>query len=491
MKYVKAAIALLMALITSAGILTGCSEQYNASSTSGVQQDNISLKWYFMGNFPQPEQERIFEEVNKMLLDKIGVTCEFMAMSWGDFESKMSRVISSGEEFDVCYTSNFTNNYYQNVAKGSFVPLDDLLETYAPKTFASIDSEYWDAVRINGKIYGVINQQVFANTPTVQIPKELAEKYELDLNSSLNGNFANLTPFLEKVHKDQPELAVRIGGIYTSYDCLGGTDIPGAIKRDDKTLTVFNQFESEEYLSAVNTIREWNEKGYTHGEEYLMSQPTSIPGKLIWSAEIDGCYKPSNTTVDANGISVVNIPFGKPLLGTPNITGTMQAISITSQHPEKAMEMLEIFNTDQDAYMLLNYGMKGEHWDTDEEGFLVNNLEKSKNYSPTVNWMFATNFMQIPFAHEGSGIWERTKQYNNDAQRSPAFGFSFNAEPVKNEISKCSVVIDTYEPGLKLGVYTEEEVQQMQAELKKAGVDQIIEEMQKQVDQWAKSQEKK
>lgn len=507
MKKRKRSLAVLLSLLAAASSLTACTGGETTQSQSPAQSQNqagdtseeaqsgdaeleeASLKWYFVGGFPQTDQERIFGEVNKLLKERINATCEFVALGWGDYENKMNVVISSGQDYDVCYTSDFMNPYAKNVGKGAFAPLDDLLKEYAPETYASIDEAYWDAIRVNGKIYGVINQQVFARTPAVTIPKELAETYGFDLET-LDGDLDNLTPFLDKVHADHPELAVRVGGVTTSFDTLVAQGTPGAVRMDDETLTVFNQFKSEEFLHSAEVLRQWNAKGYTHGEEFLVSLPTVVPGKLIYSAEVDGAYKPSNPTTNTAGIEVITIPFDKPTITTGGIVATMQAISANSKNKERAMMMLEIFNTDQDAYMLLNYGIKGEHWDTDEEGFLDTTLEASANYSPGVNWMFATNFMQIPYANEGLDIWERTKTFNAEAEKSVALGFSFDSEPVKNEIAKCSVIGEEY-AGLKYGIYSEEEVAQMVQEMDDAGADVIIAELQRQLDAWAESNGKK
>ena len=42
--------------------------------------------------------------------------------------------------------------------------------------------------------------------------------------------------------------------------------------------------------------------------------------------------------------------------------GAMTAINKNSAHPEKAMEFLNLVNTDEYLRNLLNYGIEGVHW---------------------------------------------------------------------------------------------------------------------------------
>ncbi|CAK4839762.1 unnamed protein product [Aphanomyces euteiches] len=108
--------------------------------------------------------------------------------------------------------------------------------------------------------------------------------------------------------------------------------------------------------------------------------------------------------------------------------------------------------------------------------------ENNLKYFPNVAWMFATNFMAIPAKGQASTIWEDTKTLNNTAQKSALFGFIFVADPVKNEIAKCGAVIDEYALAIRLGLVDEAKYKVFLDKLKKAGVDTITAEAQKQVD---------
>ena len=167
----------------------------SAAANTPASLPEVKLTWYFPGPWPQPEQDQVFAEVNKVIKAKINATVDFKPFSFGDYDQKMKVVIASGEPYDLAFTANWINNYAQNVAKGAFLPLDDLLAKYAPQSFANVPKTFWEATKVKGKIYGFVNQQISARTPSVGIPKDLADEYKFDINSlagKINGFTLNL-----------------------------------------------------------------------------------------------------------------------------------------------------------------------------------------------------------------------------------------------------------------------------------------------------------
>ena len=66
------------------------------------------------------------------------------------------------------------------------------------------------------------------------------------------------------------------------------------------------------------------------------------------------------------------------------------------------------------------------------------------------------------------------------------FGYSFDASPVSTQVSAVSTVIAEYMPSLECGVVEDVEasVEEFRAALNSAGIDKIIAENQRQLDEW-------
>ncbi|SFT29410.1 DUF3502 domain-containing protein [Paenibacillus sp. BC26] len=487
---------------TSKADNTATNESSNAAATDNTAATNTNttadlpeakLTWYFPGNFPQPQQDKIFAEVNKVIKEKINATVDFKAIPFGDYDQKMQVVIASGEPYDITFTAGWINNYTQNVAKGAFLPLDDLLAKYAPKTLASMPASFWDATKIKGQIYGFVNQQISARTPAVAVPKALIDKYGLDMNAisgKINENSLDLLlPFIEAVQKDNPQKypVIGIDPDFFNMEAIVGFNVPGVVMFGDDTLKVINQFESDGYKKFAATLRDWSAKGILHSKERISKKTDDwTDGKAgKWVLNIGGAFKPGGANLDSalGGEPYLEVPAGTAHLTTGGITATMQAINRNSKNPERAMMLLELLNTDKDLYNLLNFGIKGEQYDFDADGLMIPGPTQA-DYNPQVPWMFASNFLANVEKGMPVDVWEQTKKVNAEAEPSLLLGFTFDAEPVKGEIAKASAVNDEYSRAITLGVTSEEKYNEFVAKMKDAGADKIIAEMQKQIDAW-------
>lgn len=465
----------------------------DAAANTSADLPEVKLTWYFPGNWPQPEQEKVFAEVNKVIKSKINATVDFKAIPFGDFDQKMQVVIASGEPYDITFTAGWINNYTQNVAKGAFLPLDDLLAKYAPQTYASMPASFWDATKIKGQIYGFVNQQISARTPAVAVPQSLIDKYGLDMNAisaKIGPDTLNLLePFIQAVKKDNPQKypVVGIDPDFFNIEAIVGINVPGVVAFNDDSLTVVNQFESDGFKKFLATLRDWNAKGYMNSKERLSKKTDDWTdgkaGKFIFN--IGGAFKPGGANLDSalGGEPYAEVPAGTAHLTTGGITATMQAINRNSKNPERAMMLLELLNTDKDLYNLLNFGIKDDHFKIDSDGLMIPG-DNQQGYNPQVPWMFASNFLANVEKGMPADVWEQTKKVNADALPSKLLGFTFDAEPVKGEIAKATAVWDEYSRAISLGVTSDEKYNEFLAKMKTAGAEKIIAEMQKQINDW-------
>lgn len=106
-----------------------------------------------LGDAPK-DLNLIQDEVNKMALEDLNATVKFNFTTWTDWESKYKLLLSSGQPIDLIFTAEWTN-YQSYAVKGAFLPLDDLLPKAAPKLQAYVPQDFWEAVKVDKKIYTV------------------------------------------------------------------------------------------------------------------------------------------------------------------------------------------------------------------------------------------------------------------------------------------------------------------------------------------------
>ncbi len=520
MKLLKKLAVLGLAGVLAAGTLAGCgkSETKTGSKDTTLSKEStkdtssketgskntdpgetIPIKWYLAGSGPQADVEAVQEAINTYLLDtyNMNIDLQMIATDYANYPLKMQMVIASGEEYDICWTSSWNNNYYDNVNKNAFIPLDDLLKENAPELLASMDTSIWDAVRVKGSIYGVPSQQIFPKQNYVVILKEYADKYGLDVSKV--SKLSDLEEFFKQVKADNPDIypfAASSNGLLgkhnvaLGFESIAGVSIPGAIKIGDDGVTIYNQFESTELKGFYEMMHRWMEEGLVRKDAVTVADnavPDMKAGKHI--AAINATYKPgveATETANFGNKEVVFATLSDPYLATENLVSSLNAVSQTSKHPDVAMKFLNLVNTDKTLYNLLCFGIEGTHYTVNGDGTVK--TDDAKGYNPNVDWMLGNQFNGLLREGQAPDVWEKTKELNVSAVESKALGFSFDSTTVTNEIASVSAVYDQYGKTLETGGADPETVlPEFIDKLKTAGADRIIEEMQKQLDEWKAS----
>lgn len=467
----------------------------NEGTTSeATELKNVDLTWYFGGN-PQADVASVEQAINEYLKDTLNVNIHLKAIDFGSIAQKMQLVNAASEEYDLAFTSNWANDYYQNVNKGAFLPLGDLLAQYAPDIMGILPQGGWEAAKVNGEIYAVPNYQIWARTDVIYPMKETAEKYGLDVDN-ITG-WKDLTPFLEKVKASEPNLVamenskVGVFGnniLHYGFDEFAGRNVPGVVKFDDENLQVLNQFESPEYKEFVTMTRDWNGKGFFRKDAATLIDTTPDRKAAKVAVINGGTVKPGGEAEMAavTGKEMLQLGVSQPVLSTSGIIATMTGISKTSKNPERAMMFLNMLYKDKTLYNLVAHGIEGKHYKKIDDQTVE--AIKDAGYDPNTDWLFGNQFNGYYRAGQNPGIWEETIELNNNAVQSVLLGFSFDPTPVKTEIAQIATVTAQYVPLLETGSVDPEKVlPEFIDKLKKAGSDKILQEEQKQIDAWKAS----
>ncbi|NOU98903.1 ABC transporter substrate-binding protein [Paenibacillus planticolens] len=508
----KCPVLILAILFAAVSLISGCDSNKPTKDISGTDQvlvtdrpsqkdlPQVELVYYFPSP-PQKDLQAINEELNRLIKPKINATVKLNMIDLGNYDQKMDLMIASGEPFDLAFTSTWINNYFQNASKGAYVAIDELLDKYGTKTKAGVPANIWNAAKVNGKLYGVINYQVMATSYGFDVQKELADKYHFDWKNVKT--FEDLEPFLNAVKKGEtnkiPLEYSTTGDIFVGaaplygFDIIGDQKLPGWVRLNDKDLKVIDQYDSPEFKKLIVQTRKWYEKGYFR-KDAATTKEIAADRKAARYAMAMPAYQTLDSTEDPfssgglkaiTGVEWYRKRFTKPIITTDRAAATITAISSTSNNPERAMMFLELMNSDPQIANLLNFGIEGKQYkkisDTRIERI------KDSGYDPNFPWVFGNNLILWKTENDTSNKDEMWNQLNKNSDLSPILGFTFDTEAVKSEVAQCQVVIDQYLSALTTGTADPDKFQpEFIGKLKKSGVDKIIAEKQKQLDEWRK-----
>ena len=268
------------------------------------------------------------------------------------------------------------------------------------------------------------------------------------------------------------------------WESIGDATAPGSVRSLDEAPVVFNEYDTDEFRDFITTCADFAAKGYIPANE--LTQPTvddtvSVCGVL-------STYSPSCVDGTVNGYfdaPAVYVPVGKPIITTSNATATMTAVGATSRHVDKAVQFIEQLNANADVYHLISYGIRGTHYDLDEKGMYYK-LQETVTYTAP-SYMFGDTWNAFIAQGGDPEQIEKSKLLNETADVSRLMGFIFDAANVTTEIANCSAVTNEYMPTFATGGFGDKTQQSYEEFLKKleaAGVQRVLEEKQRQVDQF-------
>ena len=437
---------------------------------------------------PPMDISAIEQKLSNVLTKKINATIKIHAYTLNEYTTKMSGIIAAGSSFDVCYTSPDVNPYLTNVQREAFLPLDSLLPKYAPETWKAIPSQIWDQARVDGKIYGSVNEQIFPRTygynarSAANIQDFLNEKYEgikpAEVYEKNSDALAFLEEYMQWLKTNKRGNGGKISAINTDailqnyylYDNLGtGMATPGVVHLDDDTYTVVNQFETDEYKEMLDTVYDWVEKGYI--DESVSS----------YDLTPDSTWKPGYLTKNLLRLSESHY-------FTSYVIGTMNAISSTSENPARAMKFIELLRTDEEVHNILQFGIEDIHYVKDptnpnriaafNEGTGYNN----KNFG----WGLGTEFISYLHEDQSDNLWEETRAINANTEMGALIGFTFEVGKLKQKVADCKAVVNEFKAAFEKGEFKnrEEKYTEFINRLNAAGAQEIIAEKQRQLDEF-------
>ena len=171
-------------------------------------------------------------------------------------------------------------------------------------------------------------------------------------------------------------------------------------------------------------------------------------------------------------------------------TGSMLAVSRTSKNPERVLRFLELLNTDATLSNLINYGIEGKHYTKIDDNTIT--IPDDTSYTlQGYQWMQGNVFLNYLTEGESPDKVEALKAFNAEAKKPIDYGFKFDNTAVEAEIAACQTVKSEYRKQVIMGSMDPEPImKEYAAKLKAAGIDKIIEEAQKQYDEFLANKNK-
>lgn len=509
MKRKVIAAALCLAMLS--GLVTGCGKgkQDDGSKAKDGKGEITEIVWQYpsAGNLGAGFQD-VEDALNEMLEKDIGVHVTFEPCSLMDSQKEASLMVSAGEQLDISLTA-FTG-LGPLVDSELIVPLDDLLDEYG-KDIQEHCGVLLDGCKYGDNTYGVPVAFTKGNTYGYLIRNDLCEKYGITIDENKNYTLDQLEEIFAKVKAGEGDnfyctipwntTQDPLNNSYIEYDKLSGALSGGVLmlNRDFEDMTVTNLFETEEYKEYCEMMYDWAQKGYispdaavtTEAVDTLLSTGNYL-GQFFWADPSAATNAMSTIPYELKSIHMLD-----GYVANNGGQGIMWNIPITSENPEKAMETLNYIYQNKEAAWLLQFGLEGKSYEVveeTEEGTQIKYLSEDMSslpywqpygiYGDRLEWP-----IPIPQPLNLNKVIREHDESIPESRYSPAIGYSFISGDVSTEIAAVNTVVEQYTPSFNSGALDPEKaLPEFISALKSAGIDKIIAENQRQLDEWAAKQ---
>ena len=521
----KRTLALILSALTAATVFASCSDSSGGSSaasessasgsetvgtetgeTSGDsdlrEEELVTLDIVCMSSGKnEPDITDVENAMNEILEEKLNCNVDLTFIAYANYADQISLLLSSGEDADLLPVYLIPLSTCANA--GQIMPLDDLIDQYGQGIKDQL-GDYVDCGRIDGVLYGVTTARDLANSQGFAYKVDVAEEVGFDADSI--ETLDDLETELLKVKEANPDMwpvAVSAGENIRNWgwDPLGDDTVNLGVLVDPTDPTVGNLYESDLYKDLANEMYSWMQQGLiqadavntTESASTLMTAGTAFG----YFTNLKPGYAEENSSSLGYEIDVVEI---LPALAcTNNVSRATWTISSGCDNPEAAMKVLNELYTNAELSNLYMYGIEGVHYKVLEEGGASNGQDiitwadgvdaTTSNYRKSGTWIQPNQFIGHVWEGSSADVWDQQREFNDTAQKSVAFGFTYDSLAVTNEVTACTNVVSKYHKALLCGALDPATtLDQFNEELYAAGLQNIIDEKQSQLDAWLETQ---
>ena len=483
------------------GLLTGIMSLSLLAGTSftaaaeDVYDMNMEIITY---GFDDVDLQEVEDAVNEISVPEIGVRVHFVTVAISEMMTKLPLLAASNEKMDLVQSGLLTTPSIL-ASQGLIQPMTDYLSD-AMKEKAGV---MLHAGMIGDDIYAYPGTLYSSGCALFLYDKALAEEYNIEIPEILTTPEDYDKLFSQIVESGMPQYAVSMGdGVAAEmsygniFDTLGDSTYiaNGCVLDVENGTTVENWYATDEYKQNCEMHRDWFEKGY--------ALPDSISnGYAVFDSMMQGqvfgffgrCSAGSNVAYWSaqTGKELGSIPIGtgEYLLDTASTMNTAWSISSSSENPQKTADFLELMYNNLDITNLMDLGIEGKHYVVNEGSHIVDYPEGvdagSVGYGHTIGTYGDQKgaYFRAPLTDEfvdNLDLWGP-----ENAKVSRFMGYNFDTSSVSSEITAVIAEIGKYGPALNVGtVDTEEMLPTFLDALEAAGMSKIIEENQRQLDEW-------
>lgn len=401
-----------------------------------------------------------------------------------DYVQQTSLALATQEHIDILFdSSGFA--LFDRARQGAYYDISELLKKEKFQAlYNHLPEFFWDSVTVDGGIYAVPTYKDYSQQYGFSLEKGFVESHNIDVNSLKS--YEDMTPILEMLKEEGRNGFMvtynnnRPEAIMTNIDFQVVLD--KVVVRNSDTSTAINLYETEEFRDFCHLMREWNEAGY-FDKNILTLEAYDIAPETYGMTGTQYTFGLEKSEYASNGVEIVPVLVGHRWIDTSSCCGSAYAITSYCENPERALEFLQLWCTDPEVKNAFYLGVPGLTYELNEEGKATKAEDFDSMWSGQ-NWTTLNEEIAYPLITEDADQLEQLLNWCSEGEVSDLLGFVMDTTNVVDEVAAVNGVVSEYAPLLWVGLAEDVDgtIDNMLDAMNAAGMDRIVEEAQKQLD---------
>lgn len=485
--------------------------------------EHVVITYMTTGEKPTATAEKYDEmmaKLNEILTEKCNAELQTYFISWTDYLSNYNLTLAQMDgTVDLVGTASDWLDAWPNAKNGAFLELsEDMLKTYAPKTWESVPAEHWDLCKYNGNIY-LMPEDNYAQWTNHGFIYRLDWAKAAGLTDGVK-SWEDMTTYFKYVKETYPDIIpwdsdgtqynqMASGWIashsdYVPIDGINNGGMWGGTRGD--LYTVYSPFttDTDSLVEFAKMMKEWDEIGVwqtdvlnntssTNRDDYRIGKVAAEQHHTqTWTDLVS--HTPANTIYDDDPNAETGFFYFGEETGNVtalSITHGAMAVSAGSKNPERALMVYDLLRNDPECYELFCYGIKGVSWDVNDEGLRITPEgynSDTDNINGTTNfWWGRNDDLEIKDATRNwDEIDKLYDEYDKIKIEYPYGQFVADVDNIQSYIQNINDIHTNYMKQISFGKYSgsaEDIVKEYQAALESAGINEVTAELQRQFDE--------
>lgn len=479
----KKIFAVLLVISMIASCLAGCGGK-GASSGS----DTVVI--LYPGEETDSMSHFINDQLNPRLQEEVGIQVELIYKGWDQYWEQKDIMLAANQTIDLYWDG--LPDLASMVNKSQCQPLDDLIKENCPDMLKVIPESQLSGGLVNGVQYGIPSAYAPSSCmyQLVCVREDLLEGVGMtDIKTA-----DDLKEYATKVAEQYPEMKGPADVIFKpltryfadeQYTWCAYAD---SVVYGETTKKAYSYFETDAFKKVADFNHSMYEAGLYKDElttNYNERDSRMQQGTYIW---VEGSLGKENEIISSVRANDPNATLKSYLLNPTAdkyITacgGEVLCVPNSAANPAGAMKFLNWLYKNQDNYLFCLYGPEGDNY-TIEDGRIVLKDPGFEGYF--YEWMFRNANYTLFTSDVSEEFINEYKSWDDDAKTSDVIAFHFdNSKVVEIETAINEVINQRFVP-IECGyVDYESAFPDAQAELKNAGIDEYVAEVQRQLDEF-------